>query len=259
VWVHLRLLRLGVTPRPAVATTQPSTAAKPAATPAVSAPAVTGKAYTVKRGDTLYAIALEQGLSYRDLAAWNGLANPNYIQADQVLRLTDPAADTAASPAANSPVAVAVPVPSASVGTAAAPVVPASVSQVPPVGAAGDIVWGWPSKGKLIEAYTEGKSKGIGIGGVMGEPVFAAADGKVVYAGSALKGYGPMLIIKHNETYITAYAHNSKLLVKEEQTVKRGQHIADMGNAESDNGKVKLHFELRRNGKPQDPSKFLPK
>lgn len=223
--------------------------------PVSATPVVAG--YTVKRGDTLYGIALENGLAYRDIAAWNNLANPNYIQADQILRLSAPPADPSTAPTG----AVAVPVPlTGSVSTPALPAAAAtSPSAVPPtLPSAGDIVWAWPVKGRVIESYTEGKSKGISIGGNVGDAIFAAADGKVVYAGSALKGYGPMLIIKHNDIYITAYAHNSKLLVKEEQTVKRGQHIADMGNVQSEDGKTKLHFELRRNGKPLDPTKILP-
>lgn len=255
--------RVGVATKPSASATAPAAVAgnpvatgNPAAAPAAPLrPAIAGPSYTVKRGDTLYHIALENGVSYRDIAAWNGISNPNYIQADQVLRLTPPPADASAS--ASNPVAVAVPVQPS--GTVAAPV-PASPAPAasPATSAVGDITWAWPVKGRVIEGYTEGKSKGISIAGNTGDAIFAAADGKVVYAGSALKGYGPMLIIKHNDVFITAYAHNSKLLVKEEQTVKRGQHIADMGNAESESGKTKLHFELRRNGKPLDPTKILP-
>jgi lipoprotein NlpD len=218
------------------------------------APIVTG--YTVKRGDTLYGIALENGLAYRDIAAWNNITNPNYIQAEQILRLSAPPVD----PSATATSATAVPVPistgSISVSPPLAATLPSAVPATVPT--TGDIVWSWPVKGKIVESYTEGKSKGISIGGNIGDAIFAAADGKVVYSGSALKGYGPMLIIKHNDVYITAYAHNSKLLVKEEQTVKRGQHIADMGNLQTEDGKPKLHFELRRNGKPLDPTKILP-
>jgi lipoprotein NlpD len=235
--------------------TQASAATPAAATSTTPAarPAITGASYVVKRGDTLYHIALENGLSYRDIAAWNGITNPNYIQADQVLRLTAPPAD------ASAPVAVAVAIPVVTSGPTTAPsTAPAPTPAAAPTASVGDVTWGWPVKGKMIEGFTEGKSKGISIAGNTGDAIFAAADGKVVYAGSALKGYGPMLIIKHNDVFITAYAHNSKLLVKEEQTVKRGQHIADMGNAESEGGKTKLHFELRRNGKPLDPTKVLP-
>jgi lipoprotein NlpD len=121
-----------------------------------------------------------------------------------------------------------------------------------------DGAWQWPNSGKILQNFVEGKSKGIDIAGKMGDPIVAAGDGKIVYAGAALKGYGQLIIIKHNEVYLTAYAHNSKLLVKENVDVKRGQKIAEMGSTESDNGVVKLHFELRRSGKPVDPSKTLP-
>jgi lipoprotein NlpD len=227
-----------------------------------------GKNYAVKKGDTLYAIALENGLSYRDLAEWNGITNPSYIQIDQVLRLTAPtnaAAVTApvlaqpvpvTQPGAATPVPVGTPVAAGPAPIAApTPTLATAPATATPVS---DVVWQWPSKGKLGAGFVDGKNKGIDITGNMGDAVVAAADGKVVYAGSALKGYGQMLIVKHSDVYLTAYAHNSKLLVKEDQAVKRGQKIAEMGNSESDNGQTKLHFELRRSGKPVDPLKFLP-
>ncbi len=268
-------------PRPAVApglqtttTSAPMTA--PTAAPVTAAAPkpiiVDGKTYTVKKGDTLYAIALENGLSYRDLADWNGVSNPSYIQIDQVLRLTPPAG-TAAPVSAPSvqalpviqpgvvvmasyqpaPAAPASPTPAPIAAVTATPATPPAAAPVAP-----DIVWQWPSKGKLGSSFVEGKTKGIDLLGNMGDAIVSAADGKVVYAGSALKGYGQMLIVKHNDVYLTAYAHNSKLLVKEDQTVKRGQKIAEMGNTESDLGQTKLHFELRRSGKPVDPTKLLP-
>jgi lipoprotein NlpD len=108
----------------------------------------------------------------------------------------------------------------------------------------------------LIAGFDEAKSKGLKIAGKLGDPVVAAADGRVVYAGSGLRGYGNLIILKHNETYLTAYAHNQTLLVKEDQTVRKGQRIADMGSSDAD--KVMLHFEVRRQGKPVDPAKYLP-
>ena len=114
----------------------------------------------------------------------------------------------------------------------------------------------WPVRGNLIAGFDEAKNKGLDIAGKAGDPVLAAADGKVVYAGSGLRGYGNLIIIKHNNTYLTAYAHNQTLLVKEEQAIKRGQKIAEMGNSDAD--QVKLHFEIRRQGKPVDPAKYLP-
>jgi lipoprotein NlpD len=231
-------------------------------------PVIDGKSHTVKRGDTLYAIALENGLSYRELAEWNGISNPSMIQADQVLRLTAPAGTVMPTAAVSSPVTVPVasPVSSPAPSQVTSPViVPAPVVTVPaapvapvPVAVPGEVVWQWPVKGKLLQGFVDGKSKGLDIGGKTGDAINAAADGKVVYAGTGLKGYGQLVIIKHSDVYLTAYAHNSRLLVKEEQTVSRGQKIAEMGNTESDDGQTKLHFELRRSGKPVDPVKLLP-
>lgn len=125
---------------------------------------------------------------------------------------------------------------------------------------AGDdgIEWSWPASGKVIGAFNESTSKGLGISGKLGDPVLAAAGGKVVYAGSGLRGYGKLVIIKHNNSFLSAYAHNNQILVKEGQAVTRGQRIADLGNTDSDGGQTKLHFEIRRQGKPVDPAKYLP-
>jgi lipoprotein NlpD len=251
-------------PRPSVATA-PVLVQTPA--PVVVTPrpvaVIDGKSTVVKKGDTLYGIALENGLSYRDLAEWNGITNPSYIQIDQVLRLTAPAGMVAAAPsgavAQATPISMSGAAPSTVTNAPALVATPSAVAPSPAAApAAGDVAWQWPSKGKLTQAFAEGKTKGINISGAMGDPVTAAADGKVVYAGIALKGYGQLLIVKHSEVFLTAYAHNSRLLVKEDASVKRGQKIAEMGNSESDNGQVKLHFELRRSGKPVDPVKLLP-
>ena len=161
------------------------------------------------------------------------------------------------SPPASSPAAG----PSAAAGAAAAP------SSLPPgplvanPGAAardadGDINWAWPASGPVTAAFDEVRSKGLAIAGKAGDPVLAAADGRVVYAGSGLRGYGNLVIVKHNATYLTAYAHNQALLVKEDQPVRRGQKIAEMGSSDTD--RVQLHFEVRRQGKPVDPAKVLP-
>jgi lipoprotein NlpD len=119
-----------------------------------------------------------------------------------------------------------------------------------------DIAWAWPAAGPVLTAFEEGKVKGVSIAGKAGDAVLAAADGRVVYAGSGLRGYGNLIILKHNNTYLTAYAHNQTLLVKEDQAVRRGQRIADMGSTDSD--VVKLHFEIRKQGRPVDPVKLLP-
>jgi lipoprotein NlpD len=138
---------------------------------------------------------------------------------------------------------------------ASAPVAAAAGSSTP-ASTEEDLGWIWPSSGPVLASFDEAKNKGLDIGGTAGDPVVAASDGKVVYAGAGLRGYGNLIILKHNNTYLTAYAHNQTLLVKEDQTVKKGQKIAEMGNSDAD--RVKLHFEVRRQGKPVDPAKYLP-
>ena len=363
-------------------------AAAPVRAPATVVPEPQAAAtYTVKRGDTLHQIALDSGLDYRDLAAWNNIENVNRIFPGQVLRLAAPgaapaqpqpqpqsqpqegasdvttaplrtvpaiaesrasatsappvatavasgAAPAVASPnAATAPRAVAAsgggiktspkavkepyseqavrdltlaasagPAPPDALAMAApggvrtdakseprpsvAPSPPASSSVTPPStaaisppanspstpaarsppqdgaspGAGNDadaLDWAWPAKGKVVTAFSETANlKGIDIAGTAGEAVRASAAGKVVYAGSGLRGYGKLIIIKHNATYLSAYAHNREILVKEGQQVARGQKIAEMGNTDAD--QVKLHFEIRRRGKPIDPAKYLP-
>lgn len=225
--------------------------------------------YTVKPGDTLIRIGLETGQSRNDIARWNALENPNRIEVGQVLRIVPPVAETAvvAKPVSAGAVTTT---PIASPSTAAAPV-PAKTASAPaaaaakpataaPVAAVGgseeEIAWIWPAKGNVIAEFDEAKNKGLDIAGSAGDAVLASADGKVVYAGAGLRGYGNLIILKHNNTYLTAYAHNQSLLVKEDQSVKKGQKIAEMGNTDAD--KVKLHFEVRRQGKPVDPLKYLP-
>ncbi len=228
--------------------------------------------YTVKPGDTLIRIGLESGQSHKDIARWNALENPNRIEVGQVLRIVPPLASesvstkpvvaassttTALPPAA--PASATQPSPAASAPAKAASA-PASTPAVAPAPAAttGDdeVAWIWPGKGPVLAGFDEVKNKGIDIGGNAGDPVLAAGEGKVVYAGAGLRGYGNLIILKHNNTYLTAYAHNQTLLVKEDQTVKKGQKIAEMGNSDAD--RVKLHFEVRKQGKPVDPSKYLP-
>jgi lipoprotein NlpD len=145
------------------------------------------------------------------------------------------------------------PVPAVAVAKSGATVASPSVTA-----AAGDdeLGWIWPSAGPLLAGFDEARNKGLDIGGKAGDAVVAAGDGKVVYAGAGLRGYGNLVIIKHNNTYLSAYAHNQALLVKEDQTVKKGQKIAEMGNTDAD--RVKLHFEIRRQGKPVDPARHLP-
>jgi lipoprotein NlpD len=221
-----------------------------------------GKAgyYTVRQGDTLLRIGLDHGQSARDLARWNNLDNPNLIETGQVLRVAPPAQEAAAVRPAALAVTAAPVVAAQAASAASAPIATKPVAAAPstPANTEGDdpIAFQWPVRGPLIAGFDEAKNKGLDIAGKAGDPVLAAADGKVVYAGSGLRGYGNLIILKHNNTYLTAYAHNQTLLVKEEQTIKRGQKIAEMGNSDAD--QVKLHFEIRRQGKPVDPAKYLP-
>ncbi|HJU21047.1 MAG TPA: peptidoglycan DD-metalloendopeptidase family protein [Casimicrobiaceae bacterium] len=320
--------------------------------------------YTVKRGDTLHQIALDTGLDYRDLAAWNNIENVNRIYPGQVLRLTAPGttANVATAPnqppetttsgvttaplrsppppvaegrptpstaPQNTPPVVAAqpatpapaPLPPGAISTlktspkaikepyseqavrelnlaaSAAPAPPGAVAMPQPSSAspkqspatqprtppsapsassnspsassnpspngsqsasdADALDWSWPAKGKVISGFSETANlKGIDIAGTAGEAVRASAAGRVVYAGTGLRGYGKLIIIKHNATYLSAYAHNRDILVKEGQQVTRGQKIAEMGSTDAD--RVMLHFEIRRHGKPMDPTKFLP-
>ena len=279
--------------------------------------------YTVKRGDTLYRIALEHGQDYKDVAAWNSITNPGSIREGQVLRVAPPGSAPAAAggPVVAQPVVTApvvetqsldAPVPGKVASTpATAPTTssdglkreprggkepysdeayarlnragdtapkttlaavdpkpeaktepPPEVKPEPraePAAPTGpdDVAWQWPSSGKVTNGYSDGGNKGLDFGGKAGDPVLAAAEGKVVYAGAGLRGYGELVIVKHNPTFLSAYAHNRKILVKEGQQVTRGQKIAEMGNTDSES--VKLHFEIRKQGKPIDPSLYLPK
>jgi lipoprotein NlpD len=224
--------------------------------------------FMVRPGDNLYRIAIEHGQSARDVQAWNGLANPNMIEVGQVLRVTPPPGmSPSAAPATVTTATAAVVVPAGVVARPLnAPAVvqpatpapaPAQMPAAPPVKAGDEVQFIWPARGSVIAQFDEAKNKGVSIGGRVGEPVLAAADGRVVYAGAGLRGYGNLIILKHNDTFLTAYAHNQALLVREDQAVKQGQRIAEMGSSDAD--RVKLHFEVRRDGKPVDPMQYLPK
>ncbi|HEY2862928.1 MAG TPA: peptidoglycan DD-metalloendopeptidase family protein [Casimicrobiaceae bacterium] len=329
--------RIPLTPE----TTEVAPSAPTEAPPAAEAPPPT---HIVKRGETLYQIALDHGLDYRELAAWNNIENINVIRTGRVLVLAPPGEGGAAAAATAAPgAAVTTPLPAtapiAPVGSETrtlpftgavpsgrgnttayksepkalkvpyseqalaqmqhsdavappppAPTVAAPVAATPAPGAApaatgaasaasaprtsaatpgrsessrvpeidgGNIDWAWPATGKVIAGFSETANlKGIDIAGKSGQPIFASGPGKVVYAGSGLRGYGKLIIIKHNNTFLSAYAHNREILVKEGQQVAKGQKIAEMGDSDSD--QVKLHFEIRRFGKPVDPAKFLP-
>ena len=281
------------------------TPVKPAVKPAPVAAPVAGSAdprpefYTVKKGDTLYTIALDHGLDYKELAEWNNLDNPNVIRVDRQLRLRAPApastvvtAPLKAPPKVegrpvggapsvagandaikSQPKGVKVPYSDQALAQLSGQVQtkPVVTPVVPPVAktevrpdeklAASEddekIDWGWAATGKLLSTFNESTNlKGIGIPGKLGQAVIASAPGKVLYSGDGIRGYGKLVIIKHNKVFLSVYAHNSQLLVKEGQTVVKGQKIADMGASDSD--QVKLHFEIRRFGKPIDPLTLLP-
>ena len=224
--------------------------------------------YTVRPGDTLIRIGLETGQSWKDISRWSNLENPNLIEVGQVLRVVPPSssssgmAQSAPSDSGSgrsvAPVVVAggdaTTTPPATV--APAPATPSKPAASAQTGGDDDLVFIWPASGSLIAGFDEARNKGYDIAGKAGDPVIAAADGRVVYAGAGLRGYGNLIILKHNNTYLTAYAHNQTLHVKEDQSVRKGQKIAEMGSTDAD--RVKLHFEVRRQGKPVDPSRYLP-
>ena len=215
--------------------------------------------YTVKPGDTLLRISLDHGQAVKDIARWSSVDNPNRIEVGQVLRVVPPVASGVVTKpvtlASATPVATA-PAPTASAEKQSSP--PASSAPAPAAATAAEdeIAWIWPTNGAVLAGFDEVKNKGLDIGGSAGDPVVAAADGRVVYVGAGLRGYGNLIILKHNNTYLTAYAHNQTLLIKEDQSVRKGQKIAEMGSTDAD--RVKLHFEVRRQGKPVDPAKYLP-
>ncbi len=300
----------------------PPPAAKPAA-PTI-APSPQPETYLVKRGDTLYSIALDQGVDWRDLAAWNQLSDPTKLSVGQSLVVRRPGA-AAEGPVTVSPVAPSQPIAGRPLGAespsvaapaagaaaavagalktepkgirlpysdenlaalqrsdAARAAVPAKPEAPPPVaapapkpeappvakvepappakpepdGADERVDWSWPTAGKVVANFNGAGNKGLDIGGRVGDPVYASAGGKVVYSGEGIPAYGKLVIIRHNGTYLSAYAHNSQILVKEGQSVSKGQKIAELGSSGADT--TKLHFEIRRLGKPVDPLQYLP-
>lgn len=271
--------------------------------------------YTVKKGDTLFGIALEFGLDYKDLANWNGVANIDKITTGTELKLYPPREQAVTRPLDVTPAPAAATFPLKSGASETAQTIPPGcttctnpnpntngmksqplalelpysdqalqklqpsappqsgnvqqppqtqkpvpvtlpVTQNPQDQDVDGIDWGWPANGKIVSGFSESAHlKGIDITGKMGQPILASASGKVVYTGSSLRGYGKLVIIKHNKTYLSAYAHNSKILVTEGQNVKRGEEIGEMGD--TDSSQVMLHFEIRRFGKPVDPMNYL--
>ncbi|WP_310196213.1 peptidoglycan DD-metalloendopeptidase family protein [Pseudomonas hunanensis] len=232
-------------------------------------PTVTSGQYTVKPGDTLFSIAFRYGWDYKELAARNNISAPYTIRPGQAIRFSSGSTGSTtvvSSPSSSSKTTVI----RRPVGTAPAPTGSGKVVTTAPATSTTTVTsvpaaertaggWTWPANGVLIGKFASNGSlnKGIDIAGDLGQPVFAASGGAVVYAGSGLRGYGELIIIKHSDTYVSAYGHNRRLLVREGQQVKAGQAIAEMGSTGTD--RVKLHFEIRRQGKPVDPLQFLPR
>lgn len=335
VGISILLAACATSQAPAPVVSRTSQSGQPADS-AASAPVQDARGYyRVKKGDTLFRIAVDVGQSYRDIVAWNGLTNPNDIKVDQLLRVIPPETNapagpgnaqvgsisggsgievrTLGAPAAGTAVApLALPpggavnksgprgdkrpysdaalaelekpdAPVSSTAMVATPVpvgTPPSVSGQPAAPAASAapgatsgatagstaaaasssgtdddaLAWGWPAEGKVVSSFAA--KKGLDIAGKLGQPVLAAGDGKVMYAGAGIRGYGNLVIVKHNNNLLSAYAHNRAILVKEGQQVSKGQKIAEMGSSDTDS--VKLHFEIRQQGKPVDPAKYLP-
>jgi len=265
------------TPRSTLAAASPAQSPASAPEPSRAPPpdSNAGKAgfYTVKAGDTLIRIGLDNGQNWKDLVRWNNLGNPNLIEVGQVIRIVPPGTDPAAATARpvttakvetrplearpGSAVATSASAPSGAASSAAAGTTsaPARETTAPREGD-DDVNWAWPATAPVATPFDDARNKGLVFRGKPGDPVYAAADGRVVYAGSGLRGYGNLVILKHNATYLTAYAHNQTLLVKDDQNVKRGQKIAEMGSTDADS--VQLHFEIRKQGKPIDPARLLP-
>lgn len=283
-----------------IATAKPPVAqvAKPGAAAPAAAPA--GR-YVVRRGDTLYSIALEHGVDFRDLARWNNLDDPTRIRAGQSLQVRAPESAPGAPEGAQvgaarvpgavesrplesrplgqgapadgatktSPKALRLPYSEQNVallsrGEAPAPGKPVPQAAAPkpepakpaPERAADGIEFIWPAKGNVLAGFSEPRVKGIDIGGRIGDPVVAAAPGKVIYVGSGIPGLGKFVVIKHNDELSTVYAHAREVLVKMDQSVIRGQRIAELGDSDAD--RPKLHFQVRKLGKPLDPMGYLP-
>ena len=235
--------------------------AAPPPAPAAPVPQVPEGHYLVKRGDTLYSIALEHGADYREVAQWNGLDDPAKIRAGQVLRVkpdeAKPSAPVVAriesKPLESRPLESR-PLESRPVETKpAAPATPAAPPAVVKEGG-GDFIW--PARGKILAGFAEPRSKGIDIDGKVGDPVVAAAAGRVTYTGSGIPGLGRLVVIRHDNGFITVYAHNRSILVKEQQSVTRGQKIAEIGNSDAE--RPKLHFQIRKGSAAVDPLRYLP-
>jgi lipoprotein NlpD len=270
------------TPEVRAAAAKPATAAKPAPRPTDARP----EFHTVRKGDTLYSIALDYGLDYRELAQWNEVTGTNVISIGQQLRLSPPAvAAPTAVPLMSAPVVQGRPLEGSPIAggdgsiksqpqAVRAPYTDQTYAQMAslkpepsprdeprapsgPPGGEESVAWGWPASGKVVGTFSDSANqRGIRIAGKLGQPVLASAAGRVIFSGTGIRGFGKLIVIKHNNTYLSVYAHNNELLVKEGQNVAKGQKIAEMGSTDAD--QVRLHFEIRRLGKPVDPMKLLP-
>lgn len=239
--------------------------ATPAAKPPAAKAPVSGGApvatadgfYTVRRGDTLYSIALEHGADYREVAQWNSLDDPSRLSVGQVLRVTAPAqqaVQVGSGPAGSGKIE------SRPLGstTPQQPQKPATVAREEPrLLEAQPLQFAWPAKGKVLAGFAEPRRKGIDIDGKLGDPVIAAAAGRVTYVGSGIPGLGKLVVIRHDQGYLTVYAHNKDILVKEQQSVTRGQKIAELGASDAE--RPKLHFQIRKGAAAVDPLLYLPK
>lgn len=291
---------------------RPPRASTPVPAPApveVAAPSVPPGHYVIKRGDTLYSVALEHGADYRDVARWNQLDDPTKISVGQVVRVTPPEGEptvqvgaargptvlqarplegagiaqqsrvdggTKIAPKAlrlpyseenlamlskgETPAAAVAQVPTSTKPAAAPPSAAPAKPEPPSVAAVSRDPEGldfiWPAKGGLLAKFSEPNSKGVDIGGKAGDPVVAAAAGQVLYTGTGIRGFGKLIVIRHENGFSSVYAHNREILVKEGQNVSRGQRIAELGDSDAD--RPKLHFEIRKSGKPVDPLRYLP-
>lgn len=247
---------------------RPTTVAAPAAkAPAPTVPATPGAPvatadafYTVKRGDTLYSIALEHGADHREVAQWNSLDDPSKLSVGQVLRVKEPPQQQQPGVQVGSAPPGAGKIESRPLGSA-----PPQQQQKPPAVAreeprlleAQPLQFAWPVKGKVLAGFAEPRRKGIDIEGKLGDPVNAAAAGRVTYVGSGIPGLGKLVVIRHDQGYITVYAHNKDILVKEQQSVTRGQKIAELGASDAE--RPKLHFQIRKGASAVDPLLYLPK
>jgi lipoprotein NlpD len=258
--------------RVATPAAKPPTAVPPAA-PGAAPVGTADSFYTVKRGDTLYSIALEHGADYREVAQWNSLDDPSKLRVGQVLRVTAPPQQAQAGVQVGAAAPGAGKIESRPLGSAPQqsqqpqqqqqqqqqqPQKPVAVAREEPrLLDSQPLQFAWPVKGKVLAGFAEPRRKGIDIDGKPGDPVNAAAAGRVTYVGNGIPGLGKLVVIRHDQGYITVYAHNKDILVKEQQSVTRGQKIAELGSSDAD--RPKLHFQIRKGAAAVDPLLYLPK